>query len=85
MADALVQMAREHERILRETGSHQADYVDIVIAANLLHYGTETGRYARYAHHPIPALEKCVGPNSGDHWQQKALERMQLAQSLFSA
>src|SRR5690625_6917947 len=80
MADALVQMAREHERILRETDSPQADYVDIVIAADLLHYGTETGRYARYAHHPIPALEKCVGPDSGDHWQQTALERMQLAQ-----
>lgn len=85
MADALVQMAREHERIVRETGSHQADYVDIVIAANLLHYGTETGRYARYAHHPIPALEKCVGQDPHEDWQQRALERLELAQSIFSS
>lgn len=84
MAEALVQMAREHERILRESGSLRPDYVDIVIAANLLHYGTDTGRYARYAQLYIPALEKCMFHGPGEGWQQSATERMELTLSLIN-
>lgn len=60
MADELVQMARWHESILRETGDPLPDYVDVVIAANLLHYGTEKGRYAGYSAIEVPALHKCT-------------------------
>ncbi|MDQ2077072.1 HDOD domain-containing protein [Marinimicrobium sp. ABcell2] len=82
MAEPLVQMAREHEKILRESGSPKADYVDIVIAANLLHYGTDTGRYARYAKMRIPALEKCTRQLDKDGLQKSAEQRMELALSL---
>lgn len=79
MADSLIRMAREHERIMRESGQPEPDYVDIVIAANLLHYGMESGRYARFAQQRIPALEKCVRGHPEGQVHQETKERMELA------
>ena len=81
----LVQATREHEQITRNPGP-QADYTDVVIAANLLHYGTEQGRYATYADRPLPALEKCLPANQpSDQLQQGVEQRMQLSLNLISA
>lgn len=85
MTDDLVRMAREHERIMRETGEALPDYVDVVIAANLLHYGTEKGRYAQYAEAKVPALLKCTSGTLSPEEQQTTEERMELALALISA
>ena len=67
MPEDLIQMARWHETVLRDNGRPLPDYVDVVIAANLMHYGTQKGRYARYAGVSVPALEKCLaGRNQGE-------------------
>ncbi len=84
MTGELVQMARFHERIQRDSGNPKADYVDVVIAANLLHYGTDSGRYARYAGITIPALEKCTG-GALSLDEHSTAERMELALALISA
>ena len=84
MTGELVQMARFHERIQRDSGNPKADYVDVVIAANLLHYGTDSGRYARYAGITIPALEKCTG-GALSLDERSTAERMELALALISA
>lgn len=85
MVESLVQMAREHECIMRDTGNTKADYVDIVIAANLLHYGTDKGRYAQYADKTIPAIEKCIRGHAEEKVHQNTEERMALALALISA
>lgn len=85
MADELVHMARWHESVLRETGSPEPDYVDIVIAANILHYGTEKGRYAKYAQVAIPAITKCMGDGADTLNTEQAQQRMQISQALSSA
>lgn len=56
----IVEATRAHERVLRE-GSSRADYADLLISANVLYFGLESGRYQRYQHQRIPALEKCLG------------------------
>jgi len=84
MDPSLIQMAREHERILRDSGHSQADYVDIVIAANLLHYGTDTGRYAQYAGRDIPALQKCLTQYPEEAVLKSTEERMELAMLLIA-
>ena len=84
MTGELVQMARFHERIQRDSGNPKADYVDVVIAANLLHYGTDSGRYARYAGITIPALEKCTG-GALSLDEHSTAERMELALALINA
>lgn len=85
MPEALVEMARHHEKILRESGHAKADYVDIVIAANLLHYGTESGRYAHYAGLDIPALNKCVHGHAEEQLHQTTEERMALGLTMIDA
>lgn len=84
MPDELVQMARWHESILRETGNPQPDYVDLVIAANLLHYGTQKGRYARYAGIDIPAAGKVANAGHRVNDQNGAQLRVELMQVLVS-
>lgn len=81
MADELVQIARWHETVMRETGAPKADYVDVVIAANLLHYGTAKGRYAKYANINIPALGKC-GLDGQNLDQELTASRMEMTQAL---
>lgn len=85
MTSELVQMARWHESILRETGNSQPDYIDVVIAANVLHYGTKKGRYAKYADIVIPASLKCVGGSLDALDVEHTEQRMQLSQALASA
>lgn len=58
MDENLIRVAREHERLLRDPPGGP-DYVDVTIAANVLHYGTESGRYAHFGGIHIPALGKC--------------------------
>lgn len=84
MTDELVQMARWHETVMRETGTDKADYVDVVIAANLLHYGTTKGRYAKYANLSIPAISKC-GLDGKTLDKDLAAQRMQLTQAMANA
>lgn len=84
MTDELVQVARWHESILRETGNPLPDYVDVVIAANLQHYGTDKGRYVRYATLEVPALNKCTGGLSRLSGQGDTQGRLDLAQAMIS-
>lgn len=83
--EELVQMARDHEAILRETGQPLPDYVDLVIAANVLHYGMQKGRYVRFAGCDIPALRKCMGDSQGFKDSPRAEECIRMAQLLVSA
>lgn len=84
MPDELVQMARWHESVLRETSNPLPDYVDIVIAASLLHYGTEKGRYARYAGVAVPALRKCQTVAGSLDTEQDEQGRAELVQAMLS-
>nr|WP_235818591.1 HDOD domain-containing protein [Halopseudomonas formosensis] len=82
MPEDLIQMARWHETVLRDNGRPLPDYVDVVIAANLMHYGTQEGRYARYAGVSVPALEKCLaGRNQDEPNLQGRKELVQLMTS----
>ncbi len=82
--EELVRVAEEHEEMERDP-AEQADYTDLVIAANLLHYGTESGRYAHLAEKPIPALAKCHASENDDSWESKLEQRMEMSLSLLSA
>jgi len=82
--DELVQVAEEHEDMERDP-AEQADYTDLVIAANLLHYGTQSGRYADLAGKPIPALLKCHASENDDNWETRLEQRMEMSLSLLSA
>lgn len=82
--DELVKVAAEHERLERNP-SAEADYTDLVIAANLLHYGTEKGRYAHLAGRTVPALEKCYGADKTGAWVESVEQRMEMSLSLISA
>ena len=82
--DELIRVAEEHEQMERDSGE-KADYTDLVVAANLLHYGTESGRYAHLAGKSLPALEKCMAASNEDIWQSKLDQRMEMSLSLLSA
>lgn len=82
--DELVQVAEEHEDMERDP-AEKADYTDLVIAANLLHYGTESGRYAHLAGKPNPALVKCHSSENDDSWETRLEQRMEMSLSLLSA
>jgi HD-like signal output (HDOD) protein len=79
MEPSLIEVARDHENMQR-TGSNQADYTDLVIAANLMHYGVDKGRYAHLKGERIPAMEKALPEGLGDAVQGSSEQRM--AQSL---
>lgn len=79
MTEELVQMAFFHERVLRESPGEQPDYVDVVIAANLMHYGLEKGRYEKFADKKIPALEKCTLNQDLGSLEGTVEERMEMA------
>ncbi|CBL44430.1 conserved hypothetical protein [gamma proteobacterium HdN1] len=81
MPEEVIVVARFHENIMRETQQPGPDYVDITIAANLLHYGLEHPRYQRYKDEVIPALSKSMQDEDADHEREKAQSRA----SLFSA
>lgn len=85
LSDELVQMAYLHERILRDTKAVLPDYVDIVIAANLMHYGIDAGRYQKYATAHIPALEKCFPGDSKLDLEGTVEARMELASNMIDA
>ncbi|MFY9179190.1 MAG: HDOD domain-containing protein [Venatoribacter sp.] len=79
-SEELISVARFHEQILRDTGNAQPDYIDIVIAANILHHGTHQWPYQRFAKQPIPALSKStLGTN-----RLEDLEKISKRASLFS-
>lgn len=82
--EELVRVAEEHESLERNPDD-EADYTDLVIAANLLHYGTETGRYAHLAGKTIPALEKCCGEAGNSSWGESLEQRMEMSLTLISA
>ena len=82
--DELIKVAEEHETLERNP-SGEADYTDLVIAANLLHYGTEKGRYAHLAGRTVPALEKCCGKGQTDAWGESVEQRMEMSLTLISA
>jgi len=83
LPDELVQVSREHEEILRDhTGP--ADYTDVVICANLLHYGTEQGRYAAYAGKDIPAMQRCQLDQVSAQLDKHLERRMELSLALVT-
>ncbi|MHA7879793.1 MAG: HDOD domain-containing protein [Saccharospirillum sp.] len=79
MEPSLIEVARDHENMQR-TGSNRTDYTDLVIAANLMHYGVDKGRYAHLKGERIPAMEKALPEGLGDSVQGSSEQRM--AQSL---
>ncbi len=84
MSDDLVNMAFLHERVMRDSGDPLPDYVDLVITANLLHYGLDQGRYGKYAGREIPALLKTMGPQGNMlDLRDSADERMEMALALI--
>lgn len=86
MDEQLIRMAYQHEKVMRDTGNPLPDYVDVVIAANLVHYGLEQGRYRRYAEQQIPALQKCLGEGQSLESLNllgSAEERMEVALSMI--
>ena len=83
MANELIQVASQHEDIERDTHKLLPDYVDIVIAANIMHYGTNDGRYAYLAGKRIPALIKSAGSVEKTLNQDTAKRRMDMALSLI--
>ncbi len=85
MADELVQAAFYHERVLRESPGELPDYVDVVIAANLMHYGIEQGRYSMYRNQSIPALEKCARQEKLSMLEGSIEERMEMALVLIES
>lgn len=80
----LIRAAEEHEDMERNP-AEKADYADLVITANLLHYGTESGRYAHLAGKRIPAMEKCTGSANDETWDTALEQRMEMSLSLISA
>lgn len=59
MPSALVVVALKHESILRDPPNKLPDYTDLVITANIIHYGLDSSRYNRYKDKEIPALKRC--------------------------
>lgn len=55
--EELIAVAAEHENLLRDTGSH-ADYVDVVIAANLQSYMGTNHPHANMDWSDVPAFNK---------------------------
>jgi len=82
--EELITVAEEHERLERDP-AEQPDYTDLVIAANLLHYGTEKGRYAHLDERQIPALIKSTAGREDTAISPDIEERMALSLSLISA
>lgn len=82
-APELVQAAREHEEMERDPAG-QADYADVVITANLLHYGTEQGRYQHYADQVLPAMRKCLPGGTEGLPQQNIEQRMEMSLALIA-
>lgn len=86
MGEQLILIAYQHERVMRDTEAKLPDYVDVVIAANLVHYGLEQGRYSKYAGQQIPALQKCLGEGQSLdalNLSDSAEERMEMALSMI--
>lgn len=85
MPNELVAVALQHENIMRDTHKDLPDYTDLVISANILHYGLDKGRYAYYQDKQIPALIKC-NINTNQLMQQGPIEqRMDLALAMINA
>lgn len=83
MGSELVEMAFFHERVMRKSPGELPDYVDVVIAANLMHYGVEQGRYHKYGDDPIPALQKCIRQDRLELLEGTIEQRMEMALALI--
>lgn len=83
MGSELVEMAFFHERVMRNSPGEAPDYVDVVIAANLMHYGVEQGRYHKYGDEPIPALQKCIRQEQLAVLEGTIEQRMEMALALI--
>lgn len=85
MAAELVEVAFYHERVMRESPGELPDYIDVIIAANLMHYGIEQGRYNMYRGEQIPALDKCISNDRVSRLEGNIEERMEMALALIEA
>lgn len=83
-AEELVAVAQEHEELERDPAP-MADYTDLVISANLLHYGTDSGRYAHLSGRTVPAMEKCAAGTDDKGMEADVEQRMALSLNLISA
>lgn len=79
----LVQVAAEHEQLTRDPGP-EPDYTDLVIAANIEYYGTESGRYSELELSRVPAVVK-TWPDDRAQMRETIAERMAFAQQAFAA
>lgn len=80
---SLINAARDHERVFRNQPDQGPDYTDVVIAANVLHYGVEHGRYAHLSGARIPAMEKCLSPEDLEKVNHSFEERMEVASRMI--
>lgn len=83
MPQVLTEIAFFHERILRDSPDQLPDYIDVVIAANLMHYGIDQGRYRMHKNETIPALQKCLNRGRSSWLEGTIEERMEMALSLI--
>ena len=83
MSDELVERAFYHERIMRESPGELPDYIDVVITANLMHYGVEEGRYYQYGEDQIPAVQKCIHQDTLSKLEGTIEERMEMTIALL--
>lgn len=83
MPDVLIQIAFYHERIMRDSPGQLPDYIDVVLAANLMHYGTDQGRYRAFRNQPIPALQKCLRTDRLAELEGSIEDRMEMALALI--
>ncbi|MCH8531057.1 MAG: HDOD domain-containing protein [Saccharospirillum sp.] len=82
MDSSLIDVAREHEDMQR-TGNTKPDYTDLVITANLIHYGVDKGRYAHLKGMRIPALEKSLPDHLKASLKGSSEQRMAMALQLI--
>lgn len=80
----LIRVAEEHEELERDP-AEAPDYTDLVIAANLLHYGTEKGRYAHLKDREVAALRKSAAEGSAEALESDVEQRMAMSLNMISA
>ena len=83
LSDELVAAVEEHEDLKRDPET-LADYADLVIIANLVHYGAGDGRYANIVWREIPALRKCLGGDTEEELKTRLQGRLALSLSMGS-
>lgn len=85
MPNELVAVALRHEDILRDTKKALPDYTDLIICANIMHYGLDKGRYSYLKDENISALNRCKVDINNLTKQSSTEQRMSLALAMINS